>query len=264
MSQPLKLLTEYSSMYPGIWNLADELRSGLITGEWPEWRDQTALQINWDSWSEHCFLPLLGWFSVLCKHLNVRYLIPPHLHHLSVVAFLGAWRPSQDICRFEPGLYEAMRSAPLEDRLPSDMLQRLPSWCVYVETPSLTFQGNPVEGFLAMLDDTLCGTFDLQVLIASPTNLLLAAFPLGPWSMGEALMKGVRNLKNKDSTLPEPEQELLDGVRPIINMLLYLCGKNTDVATSDGSPLNLRPAPQKIDGRWQTVPPVQPRIIRLG
>jgi hypothetical protein len=92
--------------------------------------------------------------------------LPHQVTHIGIVGALAAWRVSQGIYRFDPDLAAAVAETPPEGELPTELLYRLPEWCVYVETPGRTFQGHALHGFWAHLDWELGeGADELRLLL---------------------------------------------------------------------------------------------------
>jgi hypothetical protein len=56
----------------------------------------------------------------------------------SELAGLAAWRITQQVYRFDPDLYTTLLATPVAGEIPGEHFQRLPAWCVAVETLALT------------------------------------------------------------------------------------------------------------------------------
>src|SRR5690606_6284503 len=119
---------------------------------------------------------------IACQTLSQGRPLPEHLMPaVSVLAALGAWRMTQGIYRFDESLYPAITSTPLAGDIPCDVLHRMPEWCVYVETPSLTWLNGPLHGFWAYLEyEPAAGSQELHILPhcsveAAPVGMALNA-----------------------------------------------------------------------------------------
>ncbi len=55
------------------------------------------------------------------------------LASIALVGTMAAWRPTQGIYRFATNLLDELWDTPVTGDLPSDLLHRLPEWCVYIE-----------------------------------------------------------------------------------------------------------------------------------
>jgi hypothetical protein len=127
-----RYLAEIAKKYSDTWKHVDEFRSsrGKDLPEWPEW----------------CFLPLAA--SVAIHEQGERPARgmrdnPGFTKDISTVGALATWRVTQGIYRFHPEIFNAVWGTPLDGDLPVELLFRLPEWCVYVETPSMTWFGDP-------------------------------------------------------------------------------------------------------------------------
>lgn len=102
---------------------------------------------NWAKW---CFLPLEAWNAIAemaCKNPIRQGVLGDFL------SAVGTWRYSQGIYRFDETFYRAIVNSEGMSKIPSEILLRLPEWCVYVETPGMTFMDASIDGFFAHLDD---------------------------------------------------------------------------------------------------------------
>lgn len=256
MPTPQNHLVEISKLYPRAWAQADDFRSGrAVLPPWPDW----------------CFLPLAGWYSIVCAEHHLESLSLPYLNDMSRLAALGAWRPTQDIFRFEPELYDAVTSTPLDGDMPSDILLRLPAWCVYIETPLLAFGGEPLDGFFVHLEkDMNNGDEELRLLFAYQSGQL-SPFPIhiGPWSLAEGLARFLQVpsfYTGRSETFGEHTGQVLNSLRQMINLVLYLCSDSPDMR-SDAMPGVFqvhRPAPQKTKKGLRLFPPDKPRLWQVG
>lgn len=116
--RPRLRLESLFKRFPDAWKVVDMARSV-----------QTAKVRLWPA---NTFLPLEHWKFV---HKNVGTDDESRFEFEAV----AQWRPTQGIYRFDPELYDAIVSTPLEGDIPADVLTRLPEWCVYIETPELVF-----------------------------------------------------------------------------------------------------------------------------
>ncbi|MFL9999371.1 hypothetical protein PQR34_49145, partial [Paraburkholderia sediminicola] len=72
---------------------------------------------------------------------------------VNVLATLAGWRVTQGVYRFDPTLYNALIATPIEGKLPTELLSRLPEWTVYIETPGMRWVGEPLHGVFAQVGD---------------------------------------------------------------------------------------------------------------
>ncbi len=157
------------------------------------------------------------------------------------LATLGAWRTTQGVYRFDPDLYAALIDTPLTGDLADDLLFRLPTWGVYLETPGLSFSGIPIIGAYASLEhDLRDGHAELRLLLDSEhsdLHLLPVPLRLGHGSLLASANathdvtwnRAVTDFPDKISCFEviDPAQDARD-LAPILSLLLYLCADEAD------------------------------------
>lgn len=180
---------------------------------------------------------------------------------------LACWRMTQGIYRLDPAIYEHVVDTPLTGDLPVDVFERLPEWCVYVETPGVsvpTQDGDsvPMLGAFARLDQSPDGGRYLEI-----TCNLEAAPGLLP--VGLRLQGSVEQAI--DAILAQWQQDgdasYIAGVRayvePVLNLLLYIATQSNDIAGKHGAPGNPEPKRTRRDG-WRLFPADGSRIWDVG
>ena len=180
---PRELLIEMGQNFPEAWRLADEFRA-----------DQGKDLPIWDG---GVFLPLAGWYAITCHLFGVEKLSifdGVTLDVLKGLFFAGAWRPGQDIIRFDQDVYESLVQTPFEGKLPADVFWRLPAWAVYIEAPGITTVEQQWDGFMAALEqDMNTGQRELRLLFLREglplAQSYMAIIYLGPWDLEEALRR---------------------------------------------------------------------------
>ena len=121
-----------------------------------------------------------------------------HMEELMTLGSTYIWRCSKGIYRFAPEIYQALISQPLTGDLPMECLHHLPEWAVYVETPGLSYERHPMEGFIAHLDYNLFSrSTDLQfaMFLKGREEPRMVALPFGDGSLLDA-MERVDQLDN--------------------------------------------------------------------
>lgn len=250
---PVLCLQQAGREFPHAWKLADEQRANRGKDAWPDW----------------CFLPSRGWINIIQEHCGtISSWNDFHFAYTHLLAALGAWRPTQDICRFEPTLYEALCTTPLEGDLPCEVLYRLPSWCLYMETPGLQYRSSPLEGFWVHLEyDVFSHTSELwMILAAQSAQLFPVVLDLGPWPIKKALEKSINTAIASGLPHARPDSkempEILNSLRSLVNLTLYMCSDTPDLRP--GISLQRRPVAKKVKGGLRFFPPDMPNIISVG
>lgn len=256
--RPRDHLVAAGKLNPEAWKAADEFRAGRGRDGLPDWPD----------W---CYLPLAGSYAIVSGGSNR---VPvQQIGDVGRLAALGAWRATQGIYRFDPALYRAIIDTPVDGDLPHEVLYRLPEWCVYVETPEMTWFERPLHGFFAHLEwDANTGWPELRLLIDEETDLHPYSLHLGPWTLDESIsrMIDVSSIHSMGAGLgPVPAgtgRIIRSLVEPLVSLLLYLCSQNAEIGDGTWTPTN--PVPTRTKKGWRMFPPDKPTTwdvgVRLG
>ncbi len=229
--RPLEHLAIYAKKYPTLWREVDfyrENREGLPGPEWPNW----------------CFFPLAGWTMVLLQDRDeIRQ---EDCKEAAFLAALGTWRTTQGMYRFDQTLFESIIHTPVEGNLPSEVLMRLPEWCVYIETPGMSWMGENMRGFYAYLNwDGAAKLPDLYLLIDNERELDLVSLVIGPWSLVESLTRTANAARAQWQEFgftqgPPPvaihHNLVAKELTPLISLILYLCSQNAEINSGDRVP----------------------------
>lgn len=229
---------------PDIWSLVDQVRAA------------SADDIGGPNWPSHCYLPLehAGMIAAQLMQMDgVRPTPTDVARHGSMIATLSAWRMTQGIYRFDPALYPALVDTPMDGDLPADVIQHLPEWCVYIETPDMvvpTTAGDiPLRGAFVWLDRARGTQHDLLTLLldADGADLTVSHVPL-IGTMQEALASITRDWRDahERGNAPSPPPTSFELIArktltPIVSLVLYLCTEAADITGKKGMPGN--PAP---------------------
>lgn len=178
---------------------------------------------------------------------------------------LAAWRVTQGIYRFDPALYERVAETPVSRDIPCDVLYHLPEWCVYIETPGLTFISQPMHGFFAHLEyDINSGRHELRLVIDGDQHLLPFVLHLGHWPLADALDKALDEGQRQSlmagysraaGVIQKSRQDqqgllkLLDELEHMISLLLFLCSQPEEVGQPGNRPVN--PQPKRTKQGWR-------------
>jgi hypothetical protein len=257
---PKKALEYYSRVYPSAWKYIDLFRAdrGKKLPWWPDW----------------CFCPLSGAYAIVSTEAEKQGIDItsseglPLINDIGIIGALAAWRVTQGVYRFDPDVYRAVIETPVTGDLPHDVLFNLPEWCIYIETPGLSFLGKPLYGFFAHLEhDSNSNRKELRFVMdhtgpddARP-KLLTQVLHLGPWSLLEAVKKAVqearlqtRIITGTDTDLPEEMTDILQGeYMPLVSLLLYVCSVNGEIG--DGERRPVRPRSKKTKKGQRIFPP---------
>lgn len=215
----LRIYERMESSYPNVWRLADEVRATFSKNAHREG----------------------SIFSVSEASMVVNKLAKKHDEFIDplLVGALVAWRPSKSIFKFKDAMFEALIETDLKGNIPSDILLRMPSWAVYIETQPSENMPYPIEGFWAYL--SRLGNQNELILVAHlrkgkeaedlgfdcDKDVLSFQLPLGNHPVDELV-----RMMFADSSRPLNDDILTILSAVVSNMLtlvLYLCSEEPDI-----------------------------------
>lgn len=251
--RPRQHLIHAAKLYPGAWRAYDAYRAGrgVDLPAWPDW----------------CYAPLAVAYSVVSGGGTTRLGLEM-IGDVSRLGAMAAWRVTQGIYRFDPALYGALIETPINGDLPADVLYRLPEWCVYIQTPSMTWMGAPLFGFFAHLEwDAGTGRTELRLLLDGEAGFSPLPIHIGQWSLSEAVAKALDAGRVHATALGVPipgEVRTMQTATaaPLISLLLYLCADDAEVG--DGSVRPANPAPKRTKQGWRMFPAEKPTNWDVG
>jgi len=262
-------LKHIAELYPDVWKQVDALRAQR-TLQWPSW----------------CFMPLAGAYAIASGGRDV----PVQAGQVAAIAALAAWRPTQGIYRFDPTVFDALWSTPLEGEIPTEVLHRVPEWCVYIVTPGATYLNAPSPGFFAFLEhDANDGRQELRisldigelpeevqeaglkqhsVLTALPIHLDRGGLVAG---LEAALLEALRQARRttggptEQAVMEIPIDAIKQALAPRVNLLLYLCSTNAELLDrKTGHRWPTRPTLTKTKEGMRQFPAERPKAWDVG
>ena len=241
---PSILLRDVSLRLPGIWQMYDRFRQDRGNGVTP----------NWPDW---CYCPSSATFALMGGDKLIGN--PEATADAGLIIALAAWRVSQGIYRFDPALAADIITTPIT-ALPSDVLFRLPEWCVYIEADG-------VDGFFAYLDWSLADE-KTELHLLSPATGHPIHLDLSQPTLDLAIQSALDDTKRiapilgiDVSGMPANLSRIQKAVgTPMLNLVLYLCAANADL----GGERPEQPRPVKTKKGWKMFPPDKPRIWDVG
>lgn len=230
--RPRQLLNELTKRYPAAWSMYETFLNGRQElGDWPEW----------------CYVPVAAAYAIVSGvEPQVRL---DKIGDVACLAAVASWRLTQGIYRFDPTLYDALISTPLNGDLPCSLLHRLPEWGLYIETPGFQYRGREVHGFFAHLEsDARTKHEELRLVLDMDGLPELIPLHLGPGSLDDAIARAAdytaRNLNL-------PKQDVLNAWEPLpaaathlVSLLLYLCIDEPEIS-GNGTMRPRYPVPKK-------------------
>ena len=99
-------------------------------------------------WPDWCFLPVPIVGAALGEELAID-MNPSLVSPATMLAALAAaWTPGRIAVRFDDDVARALMNTPLEGTIPTEVLQRLPAWGLYIDCPGF----GAGSGFFVTLD----------------------------------------------------------------------------------------------------------------
>lgn len=260
--RPLEHLNACSKLYPHAWPQVDIFRQGrgVDLPKWPAW----------------CFLPMAGWLAIASEGAPMG---SPALltaaGDAAKLAAIGIWRYSQGIYRLDPDAAEALAGTLLVGEMPTDVLLRLPEWCVYIETPGREWMGSEMHGFWAHLewDVVTDGRRELRLLLDTEDALTPLVLHLGPWTVTEAVDRFAGEARRQAGiarmAMPAAQEGGIEAmsaaIQPLLALVLYLCSDEPEIDDREHPGERPgRPKPTRTKKGWRLFPPKKPRIWTVG
>lgn len=192
-------------------------------------------------WPDFCFAPIGCFFPfVFNENPDVdASVLTEKVNLVSRLAGLIPWAISKSVYRFSPTLFEYLIESGTPEKLPSQVLRKLPFWSIYIETPTLA--DTICVGFFAYLESSE-GNDELRFILDTKA---------GPISLFLHLVEGNFNDSfEKASQLIKPRLELMNRSNPdfdldemkdystrifekLLPLVLYICAENAEITGND-------------------------------
>lgn len=229
---PDRWIRELNRRYPNLWT---DLRKGFNEPSTFLTRQPKALEML-GKVPDWCIMPTFFPGMIMMTRYGDGYYVS-HMDEIMTMASTYTWRASKGIYRFAPEIYQALVSQPLTGSIPWESLHHLPEWAVYVETPGLSYERHPMDGFIAHLDFNFFSlAVDLQfaMFLKGREEPRLVAFPLGEGGLAEAMDRvdevdsffagSTDNVRYVGS-----REEYRRTFSAMMQLLLYLCSDEPDL-----------------------------------
>lgn len=257
---PEKHLAFAGKVYPNAWKQIEAFRN---------WKNEDNDAPTWPSW---CFLPFAAWAAIVSEE-NPDWSLNSSAD-VARLAALGTWRYTQGIYRFDPDVYEELKSSPISGAIPSEVLLRIPQWCIYIETPGMNFYGDEFTGMWVQLEwDVKEKRTELRLLLNMETQLMPHILHIGEWSFEEGVKKTLeetaKQAEKKGIKTLKPTFEVCSKMaefyRPIVSLILFLCTEEPDIQDHElSSNYPQRPRPKRTKKGWKLFPANKTHIWNVG
>lgn len=170
----------------------------------------------------------------------------------------STWRMTQGIYRFDEVIYKSLLSTKKQEKIPTQLLKRLPQWCVYIETQGLFcdfgFGDCQLHGVWCQITsienkDFLMLFVDIDEAYSDYSLPPSVCIDISHKEIGTAI-NVIKDQKINDALIKKTERWIV----PVFNLLLYLCSEEPDLANKN-KPLNPEnPEPKKTKKGWRIFP----------
>lgn len=227
LCRPVAALDAIGRKYPGAWKIVDQFRAGRGKDhpDWPAW----------------CFLPLSGPAAIVSNGVSKQGLGLDCLSDISRLGALATWRVTKGIYRFDRDAFAAVSQTDFQGDLPCDIFYQLPEWCIYCETPGLTWFQQELFGFWVHLEsDIKTGRHELRILADLEGHSVPIILHLGNWSLAEAIDRSFSESMNNGFSFGALKKEavaaMVSEVKPLLSLLLYLCSQAGEIQNNGRKP----------------------------
>jgi hypothetical protein len=154
------------------------------------------------------------------------------------IAAMGAWRLTKGIYEFDPTLTDCLVKTSIKGKLPTDVLYRLPAWCVYIPTPNSVYrmcrdEGGmtdvPLHGFFAFIDHHIKGRSvsswlgmpEVDPKFSQAQASLILVLNMGKQPLREA--EGLTSTRLSPVAVPLGDWDLEEAMSRTVSAHNYLC-----------------------------------------
>jgi hypothetical protein len=269
-------VTELGKQYPQVWQQVDAIRGDCRLRNWKDW-----CFLSYDELPEDPqFMKRISVPSDLLSATNADA-VARNFEFQNKLTALAPWRVTQGIYNFDETVLDALWESAGSDRVPVDVLYRMPEWCVYVATPGRYDKGMPLHGFFATLT-MMHGRPQLYLLLDVLTpegnKLKPAMLALGAEGLAAAWIESSREMDQflydagVYSHLPPVDakgiKDEVSELMPLVSLVIYICVEASAVRDGSGTHHPTRPHPTRTRRGERFFPPDSPTewqvAYRLG
>lgn len=155
----------------------------------------------------------------------------------SMIEIFGTWRYTKGIYSFNEELFEELLESTLDSAIPTDVLKRLPEWCIYIKFPykvKLAREGVPddeIDSFFYMNSSKIDSGFKeivchFMLLNNGQCNGIMSFSLNENESLEECLTRTRDTYYDIDD---EKEEFMLGFYSRLLNLILFICSKEPEI-----------------------------------
>ena len=144
---PLELVNRVANKYQDCWNIVEDFRN-----------DST---LPW--WDKRCYIPIAAGLAIAADGDMSKKAIWNSSLEADLIVATAAWRLHKQVYLFDPAMEKVLiNQADQNLKIPIDILNKIPFFCVYIETTTM----EDMDGFFVHFEsDTNTGELELRFLI---------------------------------------------------------------------------------------------------
>lgn len=144
---PLELVNQVANKYQDCWNIVEDFRN-----------DST---LPW--WDKRCYIPIAAGLAIAADGDMSKKAIWNSSLEADLIVATAAWRLHKQVYLFDPAMEKVLiNQADQNLKIPIDILNKIPFFCVYIETTTM----EDMDGFFVHFEsDTNTGELELRFLI---------------------------------------------------------------------------------------------------
>ncbi|WP_298441414.1 hypothetical protein [uncultured Ferrimonas sp.] len=198
--------------------------------------------------------------------------IQPEPHLAEQYTALAAWRYTQGVYDFAPTLVQELIETPITGDIPTQVIERLPEWCVYIPVNNEKLNkltGKQLKGFFAHIDHRSdFGVKLLTLLLDFGSELVPYHVMLGDWDLHTGIAKAYEHLSGRNHQLADVTNIELGEVIPelvsaLMSLTLYLCTEKPDIERFEPEATSQH-RHHKLRTGMKLQPPSRPKVWPVG
>lgn len=217
---PLELVNRVANKYQDCWNIVEDFRN-----------DST---LPW--WDKRCYIPIAAGLAIAADGDMSKKAIWNSSLEADLIVATAAWRLHKQVYLFDPAMEKVLiNQADQNLKIPIDILNKIPFFCVYIETTTM----EDMDGFFVHFEsDTNTGELELRFLIVLKDGDI---FPI-PFHLIEGgtiadeinasfekANENQRMLHTNKYEIDDAKDYARDLCCKLLQLVLYVCSKNKEM-----------------------------------
>ena len=193
-------------------------------------------------WPSFCYLPydMSHMFFEQVYEVASDHMVAFGDMHAKYSSF-AAWRMTKGIYELHPGVGALLHREDANNKLGDDF-PVLPEWCIYLSTPHRSWFNSKLYGVWVQFQWTQhAKERELHFLFDTEIGQIPMILPIGDWTVEEALARITTRENLGDHPIGDVElqnfiKSAAQQLRPIVEMVRFLCRNKGDISNKNGKP----------------------------